>query len=108
MVAGGQGEALKTMEKSIPMGRVGRPEETAVDVAGPGARPVWLAAANHAASRESEIAVIAVGFISVLSDSAPDLGLPFAGTRSWVSDSTFAPPLRGTGHPAQAPRRSRR
>ncbi len=26
MVAGGQGEALKAMEKSIPMGRVGRPE----------------------------------------------------------------------------------
>ncbi len=29
MVAGGQGEALKEMEKSIPMGRVGRPEEIA-------------------------------------------------------------------------------
>ena len=29
MVAAGQGEALKTMEKSIPMGRVGRPEEIA-------------------------------------------------------------------------------
>lgn len=29
MVATGQGEALKTMEKSIPMGRVGRPEEVA-------------------------------------------------------------------------------
>jgi NAD(P)-dependent dehydrogenase (short-subunit alcohol dehydrogenase family) len=29
MVAGGQGEALKAMEKSIPMGRVGRPEEIA-------------------------------------------------------------------------------
>jgi len=25
MVAAGQGEALKVMEKSIPMGRVGRP-----------------------------------------------------------------------------------
>ena len=29
MVAGGQGEALKAMEKSIPMGRVGRPDEIA-------------------------------------------------------------------------------
>ena len=29
MVAAGQGEALKAMEKSIPMGRVGRPEEVA-------------------------------------------------------------------------------
>ena len=29
MVAAGQGEALKAMEKSIPMGRVGRPEEIA-------------------------------------------------------------------------------
>src|SRR6266478_912694 len=29
MAAGGQGEALKAMEKSIPMGRVGRPEEIA-------------------------------------------------------------------------------
>src|SRR6266700_4174728 len=29
MVAGGQGEALKGMEKMIPMGRVGRPEEIA-------------------------------------------------------------------------------
>jgi NAD(P)-dependent dehydrogenase (short-subunit alcohol dehydrogenase family) len=29
MVAGGQGEALKSMEKLIPMGRVGRPEEIA-------------------------------------------------------------------------------
>jgi len=27
MVAAGQGEALKAMEKSIPMGRVGQPEE---------------------------------------------------------------------------------
>ena len=26
---GGQGEALKAMEKSVPMGRVGRPEEIA-------------------------------------------------------------------------------
>ena len=32
MVAGGQGEALKAMEKSIPMGRVGRPEEIAYAV----------------------------------------------------------------------------
>jgi NAD(P)-dependent dehydrogenase (short-subunit alcohol dehydrogenase family) len=29
MVAAGQGEALKTMEKNIPMARVGRPEEIA-------------------------------------------------------------------------------
>ncbi|MCB8876007.1 SDR family NAD(P)-dependent oxidoreductase [Acidisoma silvae] len=29
MVAAGQGEALKGMEKSVPMGRVGRPEEIA-------------------------------------------------------------------------------
>jgi NAD(P)-dependent dehydrogenase (short-subunit alcohol dehydrogenase family) len=29
MVASGQGDALKAMEKSIPMGRVGRPEEIA-------------------------------------------------------------------------------
>lgn len=29
MVAGGQGEALKSMEKLIPMGRVGQPEEIA-------------------------------------------------------------------------------
>jgi NAD(P)-dependent dehydrogenase (short-subunit alcohol dehydrogenase family) len=29
MVAGGQGEALKGIEKMIPMGRVGRPEEIA-------------------------------------------------------------------------------
>ena len=29
MVADGQGDALKAMEKSIPMGRVGRPEEIA-------------------------------------------------------------------------------
>ena len=29
MVATGQGEAMKAMEKSIPMGRVGRPEEIA-------------------------------------------------------------------------------
>jgi len=32
MVAAGQGEALKGMEKSIPMGRVGRPEEIAAAV----------------------------------------------------------------------------
>jgi NAD(P)-dependent dehydrogenase (short-subunit alcohol dehydrogenase family) len=35
MVAEGQGDALKAMEKSIPMGRVGRPEEIADAV-------VWL------------------------------------------------------------------
>jgi NAD(P)-dependent dehydrogenase (short-subunit alcohol dehydrogenase family) len=29
MVASGQGDALKAMEKSVPMGRVGRPEEIA-------------------------------------------------------------------------------
>src|SRR5207237_89782 len=29
MVAAGQGEAMKAMEKSVPMGRVGRPEEIA-------------------------------------------------------------------------------
>ena len=29
MVASGQGNALKAMEKSVPMGRVGRPEEIA-------------------------------------------------------------------------------
>ena len=29
MIASGQAEALKTVEKSIPMGRVGRPEEIA-------------------------------------------------------------------------------
>ena len=29
MVAAGQGEALKAMEKGVPMGRVGRPEEVA-------------------------------------------------------------------------------
>ncbi len=29
MVAAGQGNALKAMEKSVPMGRVGRPEEIA-------------------------------------------------------------------------------
>ena len=29
MVAAGQGDALKAMEKSVPMGRVGRPEEVA-------------------------------------------------------------------------------
>jgi len=29
MVASGQADALKAMEKSIPMGRVGRPEEIA-------------------------------------------------------------------------------
>jgi NAD(P)-dependent dehydrogenase (short-subunit alcohol dehydrogenase family) len=29
MVADGQGDALKGMEKMIPMGRVGRPEEIA-------------------------------------------------------------------------------
>jgi NAD(P)-dependent dehydrogenase (short-subunit alcohol dehydrogenase family) len=29
MVASGQGEALKSMEKSVPMGRVGRPEDIA-------------------------------------------------------------------------------
>ena len=29
MVASGQGEALKEMEKAVPMGRVGRPEEIA-------------------------------------------------------------------------------
>jgi NAD(P)-dependent dehydrogenase (short-subunit alcohol dehydrogenase family) len=32
MIAAGQGEALKAMEKSIPMGRVGRPEEIATAV----------------------------------------------------------------------------
>jgi NAD(P)-dependent dehydrogenase (short-subunit alcohol dehydrogenase family) len=32
MVAGGQGEALKAMEKMIPMARVGRPEEIAAAV----------------------------------------------------------------------------
>jgi len=32
MVAAGQGDALKAMEKSIPMGRVGRPEEIATAV----------------------------------------------------------------------------
>jgi NAD(P)-dependent dehydrogenase (short-subunit alcohol dehydrogenase family) len=32
MVAAGQGEALKAMEKSVPMGRVGRPEEIASSV----------------------------------------------------------------------------
>jgi NAD(P)-dependent dehydrogenase (short-subunit alcohol dehydrogenase family) len=42
MVAGGQGDALKAMEKSIPMGRVGRPEEIANAV-------LWLCsdAANY-------------------------------------------------------------
>ena len=29
MIASGQADALKAMEKSIPMGRVGRPEEIA-------------------------------------------------------------------------------
>lgn len=32
MVAAGQGDALKAMERSIPMGRVGRPEEIATAV----------------------------------------------------------------------------
>ena len=32
MVASGQGEALKAMEKSVPMGRVGQPEEIAAAV----------------------------------------------------------------------------
>jgi NAD(P)-dependent dehydrogenase (short-subunit alcohol dehydrogenase family) len=32
MVAAGQGDALKAMEKSIPIGRVGRPEEIATAV----------------------------------------------------------------------------
>src|ERR1700746_3887441 len=32
MVAEGQGEAMKAMEKSVPMGRVGRPEEIATAV----------------------------------------------------------------------------
>src|SRR6201987_5536644 len=32
MVAAGQGDALKAMEKSVPMGRVGRPEEIANSV----------------------------------------------------------------------------
>jgi NAD(P)-dependent dehydrogenase (short-subunit alcohol dehydrogenase family) len=32
MVAAGQGEAMKAMEKSVPMGRVGRPEEIATAV----------------------------------------------------------------------------
>ena len=32
MVAAGQGDALKAMEKTIPMGRVGRPEEIATAV----------------------------------------------------------------------------
>src|SRR3974377_1033479 len=36
MVAAGQGEALKGMEKSVPLGRVGRPEEIADTV-------LWLA-----------------------------------------------------------------
>jgi len=34
MIAAGQGEALKAMEKSIPIGRVGRPEEIADAVCG--------------------------------------------------------------------------
>ena len=34
MVAAGQGEALKAMEKSIPMARVGRPEEIAMRFCG--------------------------------------------------------------------------
>ena len=38
MVAAGQGDALKAMEKSIPMGRVGRPEEIATAV-------LWLCSA---------------------------------------------------------------
>jgi NAD(P)-dependent dehydrogenase (short-subunit alcohol dehydrogenase family) len=29
MVASGRGDALKAMERSVPMGRVGRPEEIA-------------------------------------------------------------------------------
>jgi NAD(P)-dependent dehydrogenase (short-subunit alcohol dehydrogenase family) len=32
MIASGQADALKAMEKSIPMGRVGRPEEIATGV----------------------------------------------------------------------------
>jgi NAD(P)-dependent dehydrogenase (short-subunit alcohol dehydrogenase family) len=41
MIASGQADALKAMEKSIPMGRVGRPEEIANAV-------LWLC--NDAAS----------------------------------------------------------
>jgi NAD(P)-dependent dehydrogenase (short-subunit alcohol dehydrogenase family) len=41
MIAEGQGDALKAMEKMIPMGRVGRPEEIASAV-------LWLC--SHAAS----------------------------------------------------------
>jgi len=41
MIAEGQGDALKAMEKMIPMGRVGRPEEIASSV-------LWLC--SHAAS----------------------------------------------------------
>src|SRR5256886_5893880 len=42
MVAAGQGEAMKAMEKSVPMGRVGRPEEIANAVLWP-----WRAAASY-------------------------------------------------------------
>ena len=38
MVAGGQGEALSTLLKSVPMGRYGRPEEIADAV-------LWLCSA---------------------------------------------------------------
>ena len=38
LIGAGQGEALKAMEKNIPMGRVGRPEEIASAV-------LWLCSA---------------------------------------------------------------
>jgi len=50
MVAAGQGDALKAMEKSVPMGRVGRPEEVASAV-------LWLCSENASAITGQAIAV---------------------------------------------------
>src|SRR6266850_1896641 len=56
MVAAGQGDALKAMEKSIPMGRVGRPEEIANAV-------LWLCSDAASYVTGQSISVDAVSII---------------------------------------------
>ena len=55
MVAGGQGEALKAMEKSVPMARMGKPEEIADAVCGFAVRPRAMSPGNPSPSMAASL-----------------------------------------------------
>ena len=90
MVASGQGEALNAMEKSVPMGRVGRPEEIADAV-------LWLCSrcrklchrAVHLGGRRIHHALKELGWIGAALRilGAKQVRSTQAGTTEWRKDN---------------------